>query len=125
MLVLRNYGWKLQPTDREDDLARLGDAMANAMNQVSQDSQRYKSQRSADLYPSSGSMDDWLFEKARIPGFTIELRDKGYYGFVIPPKFIVPTGEELLAAIVTVAEELKRDPVLLNKLKEYHEQVSI
>lgn len=61
-LVLRNFGWTLDVAPNEIYLKRLGDAMANAMNLL-YDSQ-YTSERSSYLYPSGGSMDDWMFEKS-------------------------------------------------------------
>ena len=41
-----------------------------------------------------------------MPGFTIELRDHGEYGFLLPAKFIIPTGKELLAAVKTLGIEI-------------------
>lgn len=102
--VLRNYGWTVTATKKEVYLKRLGDAIADAMNSLF--SSGYVSQRSSALYPSGGSMDDWMFDKAEMPGFTIELRDHGEYGFVLPPEFIIPTGEELLAGILALATEI-------------------
>lgn len=103
-LVLRNYGWTVQATREEARLKRIGDAIADAMNQPF--ASDYKSQRSSALYPSGGSMDDWMFDKARMPGFTIELRDHGEFGFLLPPEYIVPTGEELLAGVLALAQNI-------------------
>lgn len=36
--------------------------------------------------------------------YTIELRDNGRYGFVLPAKFIEPTANEALAALRIIAE---------------------
>ena len=55
---------------------------------------------SAGLYPTSGSAEDWLYVKAGIPGFVIELRDKGKYGFNLPTSQIKPTGMELFVGIL-------------------------
>merc|ERR1711910_310325 len=54
---------------------------------------------SADLYPAAGAADDWY--KGVLGSrftFTVELRDTGYYGFVLPKEQIIPSGEEMWAA---------------------------
>jgi hypothetical protein len=35
--------------------------------------------------------------------YTFELRDTGNYGFVLPTKFIIPTGEETFDAIQEIS----------------------
>lgn len=103
-LVMRNWGWTVQETSKEAYLKRLGDAIADSMNSLY--GSDYKSQRSSALYPSGGSMDDWMFEKAGMPGFTIELRDHGEFGFVLPAEYIIPTGEELLAGVIALGQAI-------------------
>ena len=51
------------------------------------------------MYPASGCTDDWMTAKAKMVGYTIELRDTGKYGFVLPPDQIVPTGKEIWSAM--------------------------
>merc|ERR1712226_232201 len=59
---------------------------------------------SADLYPASGASDDW-YKSPRSEGglgarfaYTIELRDTGTHGFILPENQIKPSGEELWEA---------------------------
>lgn len=54
---------------------------------------------SADLYPAAGASDDWYkgVLGARF-AYTVELRDTGLHGFILPPDQIQPSGEELWAA---------------------------
>lgn len=58
---------------------------------------------SADLYPAAGASDDWYrgVLKTRY-SFTTELRDTGLYGFLLPAKQIIPSGEELFAGMKVV-----------------------
>lgn len=57
------------------------------------------------LYPAAGGSDDWAKGVARIKyAYTIELRDNGRYGFVLPARFIEPTAKEALAALRVIAE---------------------
>ncbi|XP_020278332.1 carboxypeptidase B-like [Pseudomyrmex gracilis] len=56
------------------------------------------------MYPTSGSSDDWAKGVAGIKyAYTIELRDRGTYGFLLPATQIVPTAREIWAGIRAVA----------------------
>jgi len=39
--------------------------------------------------------------------YTYELRDKGRYGFLLPPEQILPTGEETMDSLVAMFKEAK------------------
>ncbi len=53
---------------------------------------------SSTVYPASGISIDWAYGEAGVKySYTIELRDTGQYGFLLPPDQIVPTGEEIYA----------------------------
>ena len=52
------------------------------------------------LYPASGGSDDWAKGVIGMKyTYTIELRDNGRYGFILPASFIQPTAKEGLAAL--------------------------
>ena len=56
---------------------------------------------------STGGSDDWAKGTARIKySYTVELRDRGSYGFILPVQYILPTAREALAAVLTVAGEV-------------------
>lgn len=83
--------------------------MRNAISEVF--GKEYKSIRGSNLYPASGGAIDWMYSVAGFPGFTLELRDQGRFGFQLPTSEIVPVGEEIFAAIVTAIYSLKQGEV--------------
>ena len=53
---------------------------------------RYTSQKSIQLYMTTGTASDWFYSDDanvnnmyRAAGYTIELRDTGAFGFLLPP----------------------------------------
>ncbi|XP_071559723.1 zinc carboxypeptidase-like [Temnothorax nylanderi] len=56
-----------------------------------------------DEHRLSGSSVDYLFHVFRKPiVFLFKLRDKGQYGFLLPPEQIIPTGDEILDSLIAV-----------------------
>jgi len=59
------------------------------------------------LYTASGTSLDWALGEAGIPYvYTIELRDTGAYGFLLPPDQIIPTAEETWAFHEVAARQI-------------------
>ena len=59
------------------------------------------------LYVASGTSRDWALGVAGIPYvYSIELRDTGVYGFLLPPSEIIPTAEETWAWHVVAANQI-------------------
>ncbi|KNC30333.1 hypothetical protein FF38_03910 [Lucilia cuprina] len=62
------------------------------------------------LYKVSGSGKEWAYGVKGIPiPYTIELRDKGEYGFVLPPEMILPVAKEVLdgfVGMINAAQEI-------------------
>lgn len=83
-------GWTVQDSPNEVQLKELGDQMSEDIYQV--DEKRYTSQKSIQLYMTTGTASDWFYSDGaninndfRAAGFTIELRDTGQHGFLLPP----------------------------------------
>jgi murein tripeptide amidase MpaA len=52
------------------------------------------------IYQASGVISDWVYAQCGvIYSIACELRDTGQYGFLLPPAQIIPTGEEIWAAV--------------------------
>ena len=59
---------------------------------------------------AAGGSDDWCYGVAKVKYvYTLELRDAGKYGFVLPKNQIIPTGEETWAGIKALAEAVYKD----------------
>lgn len=116
-LILRPYGWTRTNSPDEAQLKALGDGMAAAIEGVH--GLEYTSQKSIDLYVTTGTASDWFYgddatstnDGYKAAGFTIELRDTGRYGFQLPPAQIIPTGEENFAAVIYFVKQILANPI--------------
>ncbi|XP_043082411.1 carboxypeptidase A6 [Puntigrus tetrazona] len=61
---------------------------------------------STTLYVSSGSSIDWAYKNGIPYAFAFELRDTGYFGFLLPEALINPTCTETTRAVKTIASGL-------------------
>jgi len=98
------YDYGAYPENREE-LEQLAIDACDALYQVH--GTIFDPINSADLYPASGAADDWY--KGVLGSrfaFTVELRDTGNYGFVLPKEQIIPSGEEMWAAMEVVIAKL-------------------
>lgn len=82
-------GWTSQNSPDETQLKDLGDQMSADIFSV--EGKRYTSQKSIQLYMTTGTASDWFYSddantgnEFRAAGYTIELRDTGAYGFRLP-----------------------------------------
>jgi carboxypeptidase A4 len=91
------------------DLDLVGRRMAEAMRVAGGANSLYTVGNSATtLYAASGGADDWAKAHLKIKyTYTVELRDKGQNGFVLPARYIKPTAEEALAAVVLLTQTVK------------------
>ena len=72
-------------------MKEIGDQMSAAI--FGERGALYVSQKAIGLYPTSGTARDWFYSEDanaeneyRSAGYTIELRDTGQYGFLLPPE---------------------------------------
>jgi len=88
---------------RLDELSKIG---VNAINKAHGLTFKYGNIYDT-IYPASGNSIDWVYDNADAKiVFTLELRDKGTYGFVLPPAQLKPAAEETWAGIRAVIEAL-------------------
>jgi len=106
-LVLYPWTYTAERTDDHARLAATGDRLASAIYGAHQN--RYRLMRGVELYPASGTMTDWMYGEAKATSYTIELRPRaGGSGFVLPPKEIVPTCNEAMAAVLALRASPQR-----------------
>ncbi|KAJ3273475.1 Multifunctional pyrimidine synthesis protein CAD [Terramyces sp. JEL0728] len=68
------------------------------------------------LYQTSGASDDYAYGVLNVKyAMTIELRDFGDYGFLLPPDQIIPVGTESVAALLGVWQYISTDKNLTSK----------
>jgi carboxypeptidase T len=104
-LVLYPWSYTGAPAKDRDRFAAVGDRIASAL--FAPHGTRYTLMQSVELYPASGTMEDWMYGELGAQSFTIELRPKGRgrNGFVLPPDQIRPTCDEALSALLALRAE--------------------
>lgn len=68
---------------------RMRSAIFNHSGKVYEDGPIYTT-----IYPASGGTVDWFYNPIGALSFTVELRDTGQYGFLLPENQILPTQQE-------------------------------
>ncbi|RXG71810.1 Carboxypeptidase B [Armadillidium vulgare] len=106
--ILYPWGWTTEPPFNVRDLDYLGRKFIEAVTHASKGQTNYKLGGSADQYGlASGASDDWAYGALRTPmSYTIELRDNGKYGFLLPENQIVDTVQESTVGLYCMASFL-------------------
>ncbi|XP_057328407.1 carboxypeptidase B-like [Microplitis mediator] len=107
--ILYPWGYDRRVPPDYADLERVGQQSAAAMKSAGGSGSVYTVGNSATtLYAAAGGSDDWAKAILKIKyAYTIELRDKGKSGFILPARYIIPTAKEALAAVLTITEACK------------------
>jgi murein tripeptide amidase MpaA len=105
-LWLTPWGYTHKLPDNYADMEKKAKVAVQALNKRHGTEYRFGSSTHV-LYAAAGGADDWA-HNAGIPyTYTVELRDKGRHGFILPRQQIVPTGEETFDAISALAQEVR------------------
>lgn len=109
-LVMFPYGYKTDRVPNYDDLVAIGRKGVEAIERTH--GMKYVSGAMIEtIYPSSGDSVDWVYSALGVPvAYTFELRGPpdSTNMFVLPAEEIIPTAEELLAALVAMLGEATR-----------------
>ncbi|CAO1387518.1 unnamed protein product [Diamesa serratosioi] len=106
--ILYPWGYdRVVPPDHED-LKRVGNAAAAAMKKIGGASYEV-GPAGATLYPASGGSDDWAKGDIKIKySYTVELRDSGKHGFILPADQIIISGEEAMEFVKVLAKAVSQ-----------------
>ena len=124
ILIPYSYSCSDYPSNYED-LEELGQGMSRAIKRtfrehyevisachgsVVQVPDESKSKQLPKIQSSGGSPLDWFHHDMGVKySFQIKLRDTGSYGFLLPPEYIVPSGREILNAVMSLGQSLTSD----------------
>ncbi|KAH8412130.1 hypothetical protein KR009_000022 [Drosophila setifemur] len=107
--LLSPYGHsKTEFPPNYDDILTIGKAFADAIEALPYGTSYLYGSTADVLYVATGTSVDWVFnELDKKIGYTIEYRDKGKYGFILPPVQIIPNCEELMVGMLALVEKTK------------------
>jgi len=102
-LVLSPWGYTATPAPNNDAFLALGNEMKDAIRRTNGLGYTVGPIAST-LYVASGSSVDHAYGQHGVPSYTIEVRDTGAYGFVMPVSEILPNATENFAAVLELAD---------------------
>ncbi|XP_054575737.1 carboxypeptidase B2 [Eptesicus fuscus] len=102
-MIVFPYSYNRSRSKDHEELSLLASEAAQAIENISKDTRYTYGSGSESLYLAPGGPDDWIYDLGIKYAFTIELRDTGKYGFLLPKHFIKPTCREALAALSKIA----------------------
>lgn len=102
--ILGVWGYTRSRAPNYSDMKNAGDAYNDGLIAVNSKSYLV-GQSGRDLSVAAGGSDDWFYSPVAQGGagcpysYTIELRDRGQFGFVLPENQILPTARENIAGL--------------------------
>lgn len=106
-MVLFPYSYTKEKSKDHDELLQIANKVADAIKTSYRNKYIY-GPGAQTIYLAPGGSDDWAYDFGIKYSFTIELRDKGTYGFLLPPQLIKPTSNEGLTAVKTIATHIAK-----------------
>ncbi|XP_063808885.1 carboxypeptidase B2 [Pseudophryne corroboree] len=107
-MVLFPYSYTREKSKDHDELLQLAKKVTDGIRSTSRN--KYTSGPGADtIYLAPGGSDDWAYDLGIKYSFTLELRDKGTYGFLLPPTLIKPTCSEALTGIKIISAHIVKN----------------
>ncbi|NXD81852.1 CBPB2 Carboxypeptidase, partial [Halcyon senegalensis] len=104
-MVLFPYSYTMDKSKDHDELESLAKKAVKAIKRTTRKTYRPGAGAST-IYLAPGGSDDWAYDLGIKYSFTIELRDTGTYGFLLPSQEIKPTCLEALSAVKEIAQHV-------------------
>lgn len=101
--ILFPYSYSRSRSKDHEELSLMASEAVRAIQKTNKNTRYTHGTGSEGLYLAPGGSDDWAYDLGIKYSFTIELRDKGKYGFLLPERYIKPTCSEALAAVSKIA----------------------
>ncbi|EDM15255.1 carboxypeptidase A2 (pancreatic) (predicted), isoform CRA_b [Rattus norvegicus] len=108
-LLMFPYGYKCTKPDDFNELDEVAQKAAQALKRLHGTSYKVGPICSV-IYQASGGSIDWAYDLGIKYSFAFELRDTGFYGFLLPAKQILPTAEETWLGLKTIMEHVRDHP---------------
>uniref|UniRef100_A0A8C7EMX9 Carboxypeptidase B2 n=1 Tax=Neovison vison TaxID=452646 RepID=A0A8C7EMX9_NEOVI len=100
------YSYNRSKSKDHEELSLVASEAARAIENIDKNIRYTHGSGSETFYLAPGGSDDWIYDLGIKYSFTIELRDKGEYGFLLPQRYIRPTCTEALAAVSKIVEHV-------------------
>ncbi|XP_072519067.1 carboxypeptidase A1-like [Salminus brasiliensis] len=107
-MLLYPYGYTRTPCKDQAELHELAKKAVTDLKSLYGTSYKYGSIIST-IYQASGGTIDWTYDQGIKYSYTFELRDTGFYGFLLPAKQIIPTAQETWLALMAIMEHTKNN----------------
>uniref|UniRef100_A0A8C0X705 Carboxypeptidase A1 n=1 Tax=Castor canadensis TaxID=51338 RepID=A0A8C0X705_CASCN len=107
-LLLYPYGYTSQPAPDQKELDQVAKSAVKAASLYG--TQFDYGSIITTIYQASGNTVDWTYNQGIKYSFTFELRDTGFYGFLLPARQIIPTAQETWLALLTIMEYTLEHP---------------
>ncbi|XP_039951033.1 zinc carboxypeptidase-like [Bactrocera tryoni] len=107
-VLLSPYGHTTEQADNHDDLMAVAKAYSDAVKALPYNTEYTYGTSATAMYYTTGSTRDWVYNEQGIRiSYTIEFRDTGRFGFILPAIQILPHCEDTLAGILALVEKAK------------------
>uniref|UniRef100_A0A8C6BS77 Carboxypeptidase B2 n=1 Tax=Monodon monoceros TaxID=40151 RepID=A0A8C6BS77_MONMO len=103
------YSYSRSKSKDHEELSLVASEAVHAIENTNKNTRYTHGSGSESLYLAPGGSDDWIHDLGIKYSFTIELRDTGRYGFLLPESYIKPTCTEAFAAVSKIAWHVIRN----------------
>ncbi|KAM4748925.1 carboxypeptidase A1-like [Rhinophrynus dorsalis] len=107
--IMFPYGYSQRLSPDHKELTQLAKKAVTALSSLHGTRYKYGTTFNT-LYRAPGTITDWGYKNGIKYSYTIELRDTGKYGFLLPAEQIIPTAEETWLALMKMMEHVRDHP---------------